>query len=160
MEFDERPAGYAGQEAQRTNDLTGLVPGNSTVIRGYASLGYPNVHFGHSETNIVPMTTYASELPYPNNILLLEITTGAITNLGRTHLETQGKTSEGAMCVDRAGLFSMDPECKSCKYSNDIERDTNGWCETIQSIVSDSKTASWCAPTWWTPAGEPSAGTA
>jgi iron complex outermembrane recepter protein len=34
MEFEERPAGYAGQEAQRTNDLTGLVAGNSTVVPG------------------------------------------------------------------------------------------------------------------------------
>jgi iron complex outermembrane recepter protein len=34
MEFDERPAGYSGQEAQLTNDLRAFVPGNSTVIPG------------------------------------------------------------------------------------------------------------------------------
>jgi iron complex outermembrane recepter protein len=34
MDFRERPAGYAGQEAQLTNDLTGVVAGNSTVIPG------------------------------------------------------------------------------------------------------------------------------
>jgi iron complex outermembrane receptor protein len=34
MQFDERPAGYSGQEAQLTNDLTANVPGNSTVIPG------------------------------------------------------------------------------------------------------------------------------
>jgi iron complex outermembrane receptor protein len=32
MEFNERPAGYSGQEAQLTNDLSANVPGNSTVI--------------------------------------------------------------------------------------------------------------------------------
>ena len=32
MEFNERPAGYNGQEAQLTSDLTGNVAGNSTVI--------------------------------------------------------------------------------------------------------------------------------
>ena len=32
MNFDERPAGYNGQEAQFTNDLKGFVAGNSTVI--------------------------------------------------------------------------------------------------------------------------------
>jgi iron complex outermembrane recepter protein len=32
MDFTERPAGYSGQEAQRTNDLLSFVAGNSTVI--------------------------------------------------------------------------------------------------------------------------------
>jgi len=34
MEFTERPAGFAGQEAQLTDDLTGNVAGSSTVIPG------------------------------------------------------------------------------------------------------------------------------
>jgi iron complex outermembrane receptor protein len=34
MNFDERPAGYSGQEAQRTSNLQGFVAGNSTVIPG------------------------------------------------------------------------------------------------------------------------------
>jgi iron complex outermembrane receptor protein len=41
MEFEERPAGFSGQEAQLTNDLTGYVPGNQTVIpAGPANTGY------------------------------------------------------------------------------------------------------------------------
>lgn len=34
MDFTERPGTYSGQEAQLTDDLTGNVPGNSTVIPG------------------------------------------------------------------------------------------------------------------------------
>ncbi|WP_375201500.1 TonB-dependent receptor [Hyphococcus sp.] len=34
MDFTERPATYAGQEAQLTDDLSGNVPGSSTVIPG------------------------------------------------------------------------------------------------------------------------------
>jgi hypothetical protein len=44
--------------------------------------------------------------------------------------------------IDPNGLFTMDADCKACKYSKDIERDGNMWCDTVQSIVSNPALAS------------------
>jgi RHS repeat-associated protein len=44
--------------------------------------------------------------------------------------------------IDPRGLFTMDAACKGCKYSNDIERDANAWCDTVQSIVTSPALAS------------------
>jgi RHS repeat-associated protein len=43
--------------------------------------------------------------------------------------------------IDPRGLFTMDPACKNCKYSNDIESDGNRWCDTVQNIVTSPSLA-------------------